>query len=226
MIEIIKELVDVGAAYVVPEKCVYFSVAGLAEYGHLAGRTLDQLLEDAGQRVDVDEDKKSPLDFALWKSAKPEEPSWDTPWGLDGRAGTPSALRCLLVPLVRGSISMVVVTIYVSRTIKTMGSGCGYRSRICSSLDSQRHGNVSGEKMSKSLGNFTNLEEAIDNAGARALRLLALQTHYRKTMKMGRDSLMAASAAVDRLDSFHRRMSAGGVSLSTGPTDEAALQIS
>ena len=83
--------------------------------------------------------------------------------------------------------------------------------------------NVSGEKMSKSLGNFTNLEEAIDNAGARALRLLALQTHYRKTMEMGRDSLMAASAAVDRLDSFHRRMSAGGVSLSTGPTDEAAL---
>ena len=71
MIEIIKELVDVGAAYVVPEKGVYFSVADLAEYGHLAGRTLDQLLEDAGQRVDVDEDKKSPLDFALWKSAKP-----------------------------------------------------------------------------------------------------------------------------------------------------------
>jgi cysteinyl-tRNA synthetase len=62
--------------------------------------------------------------------------------------------------------------------------------------------NVSGEKMSKSLGNFTNLEEAIDIAGHRALRLLALQTHYRKAMEMGRESLMAASEAIKRLDSF------------------------
>ena len=224
MIEIIKELVDVGAAYVVPEKGVYFSVAGLAEYGHLAGRTLDQLLEDAGQRVDVDEDKKSPLDFALWKSAKPEEPSWDTPWGL-GRPGWHT--ECVAMSLsalgpgfdIHGGGDDLCFPHHQNEWAQVVATGREFaRHWIHSAMV-----NVSGEKMSKSLGNFTNLEEAIDNAGARALRLLALQTHYRKTMEMGRDSLMAASAAVDRLDSFHRRMSAGGVSLSTGPTDEAAL---
>ena len=224
MIEIIKELVDVGAAYVVPEKGVYFSVAGLAEYGHLAGRTLDQLLEDAGQRVDVDEDKKSPLDFALWKSAKPEEPSWDTPWGL-GRPGWHT--ECVAMSLsalgpgfdIHGGGDDLCFPHHQHEWAQVVATGREFaRHWIHSAMV-----NVSGEKMSKSLGNFTNLEEAIDSAGARALRLLALQTHYRKTMEMGRDSLMAASAAVDRLDSFHRRMSAGGVSLSTGPTDEAAL---
>ena len=86
MIDIISQLIDRGAAYVVEDKGVYFSVGNLSEYGRLAGRTLDQLLDDAGQRVDVDTDKESPLDFALWKSAKPGEPSWPTPWGV-GRPG-------------------------------------------------------------------------------------------------------------------------------------------
>ena len=81
MIDIIHDLVERDAAYVVPEKGVYFSVEGLSDYGRLAGRSLSQLLDDAGQRVDVDTDKRSPLDFALWKAAKPGEPSWQTPWG-------------------------------------------------------------------------------------------------------------------------------------------------
>ena len=72
--------------------------------------------------------------------------------------------------------------------------------------------------MSKSLGNFTNLAEAIDSSGPRALRLLALQTHYRRAMEMGRDALSAASTAVDRLDAFHRRMSASGIDLTSGET--------
>ena len=82
--------------------------------------------------------------------------------------------------------------------------------------------NVSGEKMSKSLGNFTNLEEAIDIAGPRALRLLALQTHYRKAMEMGRESLMAASEAIKRLDSFGRRMAQADVAIADTKIDEAS----
>ena len=82
--------------------------------------------------------------------------------------------------------------------------------------------NVGGEKMSKSLGNFTNLAEAIDEQGPRALRLLALQTHYRRDMEMGRDSLAAAGEAVKRLDAFHRRMAAAGVSLDEGDIDDSA----
>ena len=166
MIEIIKELVDVGAAYVVPEKGVYFSVADIAEIGHLAGRTLDQLLEDAGQRVDVDEDKKSPLDFALWKSAKPEEPSWDTPWGL-GRPGWHT--ECVAMSLsalgpgfdIHGGGDDLCFPHHQNEWAQVAATGREFaRHWIHSAMV-----NVSGEKMSKSLGNFTNLEEAIDNAG-------------------------------------------------------------
>ena len=83
--------------------------------------------------------------------------------------------------------------------------------------------NVAGEKMSKSLGNFTNLAEAIDTAGPRALRLLAMQTHYRRAMEMGREALMAASTAIDRLDAFRRRMAAADIDLADDETDSTAV---
>jgi cysteinyl-tRNA synthetase len=83
--------------------------------------------------------------------------------------------------------------------------------------------NVAGEKMSKSLGNFTNLAEAIDTAGPRALRLLAMQTHYRRAMEMGREALMAASTAIDRLDAFRRRMAAADIDLTDDETDSSAV---
>ncbi|HAN07246.1 MAG TPA: cysteine--tRNA ligase, partial [Acidimicrobiaceae bacterium] len=86
MIDVIGQLLKNGAAYELDGKGIYFSVQNDTSYGKLAGRSLDQLLEDAGSRVGVDESKNSPLDFALWKSAKPGEPSWETPWG-KGRPG-------------------------------------------------------------------------------------------------------------------------------------------
>ena len=83
--------------------------------------------------------------------------------------------------------------------------------------------NVGGEKMSKSLGNFTNLAEAINTAGPRALRLLAMQTHYRHAMEMGRDGLMAASTAISRLDAFQRRMIAANVDIGDGEIEPSAV---
>ena len=86
MLELVGELVDSGHAYVVDGKGVYFDVTKYAGYGELPHRNLDQLLESAGARVDVDESKRNPVDFALWKAAKPGEPIWDSPWG-PGRPG-------------------------------------------------------------------------------------------------------------------------------------------
>ncbi|MCY3950515.1 MAG: cysteine--tRNA ligase, partial [Acidimicrobiaceae bacterium] len=80
MIDVIAELLSLGAAYAVPGKGVYFAVDAAPGYGELAGRSLEQLNADAGARVDVDPDKRSPLDFALWKAAQPGEPCWETPW--------------------------------------------------------------------------------------------------------------------------------------------------
>jgi cysteinyl-tRNA synthetase len=224
MIDIISQLIDRGAAYVVEDKGVYFSVGNLSEYGRLAGRTLDQLLDDAGQRVDVDTDKKSPLDFALWKSAKPGEPSWSTPWGV-GRPGWHT--ECVAMSLsalgtgfdIHGGGDDLCFPHHQNEWAQVTAMGQQFaRYWVHSAMV-----NVAGEKMSKSLGNFTNLAEAIDTAGPRALRLLALQTHYRRAMEMGRDALMAADAAVNRLDAFHRRMVTANVDLNGGELHEASI---
>jgi len=224
MVEIISQLVDIGAAYVVQGKGVYFAVEGLKEYGRLAGRTLNQLRDDAGQRVDVDADKRSPLDFALWKSAKPGEPSWSTPWGA-GRPGWHT--ECVAMSLsalgpgfdFHGGGDDLCFPHHQNEWAQVVAMGEQFaRYWVHSAMV-----NVAGEKMSKSLGNFTNLTEAIDTAGPRALRLLALQTHYRRAMEMGRDALMAAAAAVDRLDAFHRRMVTASVDLASGEVNDPAL---
>ena len=86
MIDLVGELVDKGHAYVVDGQGVYFAVETLPGYGALPHRSLDDLRESAGARVDVDEAKRCPMDFALWKAAKPGEPAWHSPWG-DGRPG-------------------------------------------------------------------------------------------------------------------------------------------
>jgi cysteinyl-tRNA synthetase len=224
MVEIISQLVDLGAAYEVEGKGVYFAVEGLKEYGRLAGRTLNQLRDDAGQRVDVDADKRSPLDFALWKSAKPGEPSWSTPWGA-GRPGWHT--ECVAMSLsalgpgfdFHGGGDDLCFPHHQNEWAQVVAMGEQFaRYWVHSAMV-----NVAGEKMSKSLGNFTNLAEAIDTAGPRALRLLALQTHYRRAMEMGRDALMAAAAAVDRLDAFHRRMVTASVDLASGEVNDPAL---
>ena len=224
MVEIISQLVDLGAAYEVEGKGVYFAVEGLKEYGRLAGRTLNQLRDDAGQRVDVDADKRSPLDFALWKSAKPGEPSWSTPWGA-GRPGWHT--ECVAMSLsalgpgfdFHGGGDDLCFPHHQNEWAQVVAMGEQFaRYWVHSAMV-----NVAGEKMSKSLGNFTNLTEAIDTAGPRALRLLALQTHYRRAMEMGRDALMAAAAAVDRLDAFHRRMVTASVDLASGEVNDTAF---
>jgi cysteinyl-tRNA synthetase len=223
MIDVIDQLLKNDAAYELEGKGIYFSVQNDTNYGKLAGRSLDQLLEDAGSRVGVDESKKSPLDFALWKSAKPGEPSWDTPWG-KGRPGWHT--ECVAMSLsalgegfdIHGGGDDLTFPHHQNELAQVNALGKPFaRHWIHSSMV-----NVSGEKMSKSLGNFTNLEEAIDIAGPRALRLLALQTHYRKAMEMGRESLMAASEAIKRLDSFGRRMAQADVAIADTKIDEAS----
>ena len=223
MIDVIGQLLKNDAAYELEGKGIYFSVQNDTSYGQLAGRSLGQLLEDAGSRVGVDKSKKSPLDFALWKSTKPGEPSWETPWGR-GRPGWHT--ECVAMSLsalgegfdIHGGGDDLTFPHHQNELAQVNALGRPFaRHWIHSSMV-----NVSGEKMSKSLGNFTNLEEAIDIAGPRALRLLALQTHYRKAMEMGRDSLMAASEAVKRLDSFGRRMAQAGVTISDAEIDEVS----
>ena len=206
MVEVIGELVEREMAYTTISG-VYFDVDRLDEYGALVGRSVDDLREGAGARVDVDDDKTDPLDFALWKSAKPGEPIWDSPWG-PGRPGW--HIECVAMSLhllgddfdIHGGGDDLVFPHHENERAEALGCGRSFARHWIHNGMVQ----VDGEKMSKSLGNFTTLAELLDAWDPRALRLLVLQTHYRHTMEIGPTTLDQAAAALARLDKFVDRM--------------------
>jgi len=214
MVERIAELIDQGHAYVVEGQGVYFDVASYPDYGALPHRSLEQLLDSAGARVEVDDEKRSPVDFALWKAAKPGEPSRGAPWGA-GRPGWHIECSTMSLDLLgegfdlHGAGDDLVFPHNENERAQT--EAAGHRSA--------RHWlhsgmvEISGEKMSKSLGNFRTLADALDEHGPRAFRVAVLQTHYRKATELGDAELAAAATAVGRLDALARRAVAAGISL-------------
>jgi cysteinyl-tRNA synthetase len=186
---------------------VYFSVESLPEYGALSHRTIAELLESAGARVDVDERKRSPVDFALWKAAKPGEPEWDSPWG-KGRPGW--HIECSAMSLkilgdgfdIHGGGNDLVFPHHENEIAQAVGAGHTFaRYWIHNGML-----NVDGEKMSKSLGNFVTLGAVLDRFDPRAFRLVVLQTQYRRQMEIGEKELTDAEKAVERVDTLMRKV--------------------
>src|SRR4051794_17765076 len=203
---LIAELVDAGRAYVIEGSGVYFQVDTLPSYGALSHRTHDQLLDSAGARIAVDDEKRSPVDFALWKAARPGEPQWDSPWG-PGRPGW--HIECSAMSLeilgdafdIHGGGDDLVFPHHENEIAQAEGAGHTFaRYWVHNGMVT-----VGGDKMSKSLNNFRNLQDALDAHGPRAFRLLVLQTHYRRAMEITDDHLRAAAAAVEGLDNLVRR---------------------
>ncbi len=224
MLEVIGQLIEQGVAYAVPERGVYMSVETVRDYGQLAGRSTDQLLEDAGSRVEIDPHKRSPLDFALWRAAQESEPAWETPWGR-GRPGWHT--ECVAMSLaalgegfdIHGGGDDLVFPHHQNEWAQVQALGQEFaRYWVHSAMV-----NVGGKKMAKSVGNFTNLSEAIDEVGPRAVRMAVLQTHYRKAMEMDTTSLRAAAAAVERLDAFARRVATAAGFDALGDADPTQL---
>ena len=213
---LIAELVARGHAYVVDGQGVYFDVTTFAGYGALPHRTLEQLLESAGARVAVDDEKRNPVDFALWKAAKPGEPHWLSPWG-PGRPGWHIECSAMSLDLlgegfdIHGGGDDLVFPHHENERTQAEGAGHGFARHWIHSAMVQ----VGGEKMSKSLGNFTTLADALDAHGPRAFRMAVLQTHYRRAIELGDAELGSAAAAVDRLDALVRRAQAEQIVPST-----------
>jgi cysteinyl-tRNA synthetase len=212
MVALIAELVARGHAYVVEGQGVYFQVDTLPSYGRLSHRTLDDLMESAGARVDVDERKRAPVDFALWKAAKPGEPQWDSPWG-PGRPGWHIECSAMSLKLlgegfdIHGGGSDLVFPHHENELAQAVGAGHEFaRYWLHNGMV-----NVDGEKMSKSLGNFTTLGEVLERFDPRAFRLLVLQTHYRRPMELGEKELVDAEKAVERVDTLMRRARRAGL---------------
>ncbi len=221
MVAFVEDLVAQGMAYDVPGQGVYFRASRLADYGALAHRSADELREGAGARVEVDERKEDPLDFALWKAAKPGEPTWPSPWG-PGRPGW--HIECVAMSLgllgegfdIHGGGDDLAFPHHENERAEAVGAGKVFaRHWVHNAMV-----NVDGEKMSKSLGNFTTLADLLDNYDPRALRLLVLQTHYRKTMEINGPALDQALRGLERLDALARRLPDPG----GAPVDAATIE--
>ena len=194
-----------GMAYETPDG-VYLEVAKVDGYGLLAQQPLESL--QAGARVEANEEKRSPLDFALWKKAKEGEPSWDSPWG-PGRPGWHT--ECVVMSLdllgegfdLHGGGQDLTFPHHENERAQAVADGKAFARHW------MHNGwvEVEGTKMSKSLGNFTTLPDLLSRSDARAYRLLVLRAHYRSPIEVTPETLADAEKALARLDGLARRFS-------------------
>ncbi len=213
IVEIIESLIDKGFAYNVNGD-VYFRVRRDEDYGKLSHRSVDDLL--SGARIEVDERKEDVLDFALWKSQKPGEPAWSSPWG-KGRPGW--HIECSAMSIK-----------YLGETIDIHGGGEdlvfphheneiaqseSYTDRTPFSRFWLHNGmlRLGEEKMSKSLGNIISLPEALEFYDPQALRLFFLSSHYRSPLFYSEENVRAQERAIQRLRQSANAMSPDGPGL-------------
>ncbi|MGL4763143.1 MAG: cysteine--tRNA ligase [Sarcina sp.] len=198
IVDFIKGLVDKGYAYAV-DGDVYFKTKSFKGYGKLSGQDIDQL--QSGARINIDERKQDPLDFALWKSKKEGEPAWESPWG-EGRPGWHIECSCMAKKLLGETID-----------IHAGGSDLAFPHHENEVAQSEAltgkpfanywlHSafvNVNNQKMSKSLNNFKTARETLSEYNADIIRFLMLSAHYRQQLNFSADLLESAKASVERL---------------------------
>jgi cysteinyl-tRNA synthetase len=209
MVELIAELVGLGSAYETSDG-VYFTVSAVGDYGLLAHQSLSSLR--SGARVEVNEEKRSPLDFALWKKAKPAEPWWASPWG-PGRPGWHT--ECVVMSLallgegfdLHGGGQDLIFPHHENERAQAVAAGKQFaRGWMHNGMVEAR----GGEKMSKSLGNVLELSDLFEQVDPRAYRLLVLQSHYRAPIEVTPTTLSDAAAALGRLDALSDRLDETG----------------
>ncbi|MGE5190272.1 MAG: cysteine--tRNA ligase [Gemmatimonadota bacterium] len=227
IVDLVRRLVAAGKAYAV-DGDVYYAVKSFPGYGKLSGKNTDDLL--AGARVDVDERKKDPLDFALWKASKPGEPWWESPWGR-GRPGW--HIECSAMALkhlgetfdIHGGGRDLVFPHHENEIAQSEGVSGRTFARYW-----VHNGfvNVDSEKMSKSLGNFFTLREVLAKVKPEVLRFFFASSHYRSPIDYSEQSLAEARAGLDRLYRAREKAEAcraAGASASAPPGDDAFLPV-
>ncbi len=197
MVEVIKGLIEKGHAYVV-DGDVYFRVNSFKEYGKLSKRNIEDL--KAGARVEVDERKADPLDFALWKASKPGEPSWESPWG-PGRPGW--HIECSAMGFKHLGETFDIHAggkdlIFPHHENEIAQSEAYSGKRFVNYWIHNGFVNINQEKMSKSLGNFFTIRDILDQYDAEIVRLFLLSTHYRSPIDFSDTNLKDARAGLDR----------------------------
>jgi cysteinyl-tRNA synthetase len=206
MVELVQTLLDRGLAYEISDG-VYLDTSKVDGYGLLALQDLDSLR--AGARVEANDEKRSPLDFVLWKKAKPGEPTWPAPFG-DGRPGWHTECVVMSLDLLGEGFDLhtggqdLRFPHHENERAQAVALGKAF------AIHWMHHAfiELGGEKMSKSLGNVVNLVDLVEQYDPRAFRLLLLQSHYRSPMVVTDDAMRAAEASLERLDTFARSFAA------------------
>jgi cysteinyl-tRNA synthetase len=214
MVALVSDLVRRGVAYEISDG-VYLNVEQVPGYGLLARQPLDSL--QSGARVEATEEKRSPLDFVLWKKAKSGEPSWDSPWGA-GRPGWHT--ECVVMSLdllgdgfdLHGGGRDLAFPHHENERAQAVAEGRPFAQHWVHNGWVE----VDGTKMSKSLGNFTSLTDLLARSDGRAYRLLVLRAHYRSPIEVTEGTVADAEKALARLDTLARRFSVGGLLEETG----------
>lgn len=201
MINYCERLIEKGNAYAV-DGDVYFRVNSFKEYGRLSGRNLEDMM--AGARVDINDKKENPLDFALWKAAKPDEPSWKSPWG-QGRPGWHIECSVMSEAILGSHIDIhgggqdLIFPHHENEIAQSEAISC---STFANYWIHNGFVNINKEKMSKSLNNFFTIRDILKICHPEALRLLFLMTHYRQPLEYSEDKLKEASSALHRIYIF------------------------
>lgn len=211
IVDMIAGLVEKRFAYEV-EGDVYFEVRKFSQYGQLSGRNLEELL--AGARVEIDPRKKDPMDFALWKSAKPDEPGWESPWG-KGRPGW--HIECSAMSIkhlgptfdIHGGGKDLIFPHHENEVAQS----CAYTGKkFARYWIHNGFVTIDQEKMSKSLGNFFTIREIFEKSPyseivtGECLRYYLLSTHYRSDINFSNQSISEAKAALDTIYGLIRRL--------------------
>ena len=199
MIKMVLTLMEKGHAYEVNGD-VFFAVSSFSDYGKLSGRNLEELR--AGARVEVDEKKRNPLDFALWKKAKPGEPSWDSPWGR-GRPGWHIECSAMSLKLLGETIDIHgggQDLIFPHHENEIAQSECCTGKPFARFWIHNGHVMIRDEKMSKSLGNFFTLKQVYAEYKPRVLHFFLISKHYRSPLNFSREGLSEAREALKRIN--------------------------
>jgi len=205
MLRLISTLMDKGLAYAV-DGDVYYAVEKFRGYGKLSGRNLEDML--AGARIDVNEKKRHPMDFALWKASKEGEPAWDSPWG-KGRPGW--HIECSVMSQrylgetfdIHGGGEDLIFPHHENEIAQSEGATGKTFARYWVHNGFVR---VNSEKMSKSLGNFFTIQDMLRDYHPEVLRLFVLQSHYRSPVDFSEESLREARSGMERFYSTLKAM--------------------
>lgn len=210
IINVVKILIEKGHAYEL-EGDVYFEVSTFESYGKLSGRKLDEM--EAGARVGIDERKRSPHDFALWKSAKPGEPFWESPWG-KGRPGWHIECSAMSKAFLGESFDIHgggKDLVFPHHENEIAQSEAAFGVSFAKYWMHNGFVNINSEKMSKSLGNFLMIKDVLKSCHPEALRVFLLSSHYRNPVDYTHQYIEESESGLEKIYALLLRIEEAGI---------------